>query len=294
MPFLSLPHPLDLSATLLGGQSFCWKLLSPGVFQGWIQSLPVRLEYKAGNLSWDNPALSCDQIRQYLSLDLDLPSIFQTFPPLDLHLKAAWQSHSGLRPVREDPWECLSNFICSSLKQILQIQQINDRLRTQLGGTNRVFPSPGVICKAGETALRSCSMGYRARHLAATAKILAENPALLDIPHSLSTPEAAARLETLPGVGPKISRCVLLYAYSRWDAFPIDVWVNRLVWELYFPGKRKPPRLSELELWSAKHFGSHRGLAQLFLFHWYRTGPGARPNSSPKNPLVKRGSRHRS
>jgi N-glycosylase/DNA lyase len=275
----------------LGGQSFCWKLLSPNVFQGWIQSLPVRLEYKAGNLSWDNPALSSDQIRQYLSLDLDLPSIFKTFPPSDPHLKAAWQSHSGLRPVREDPWECLSNFICSSLKQILQIQQINDRLRTQLGGTNRVFPSPSVICKAGEAALRNCSMGYRARHLAATAKILAGNPKLLDIPPSLSTPEAAARLETLPGVGPKISQCVLLYAYSRWDAFPIDVWVNRLVWKLYFPGKRKPPHHSELEHWSARHFGPHSGLAQLFLFHWYRTGPGARTKALPKETAFKQRSR---
>jgi len=291
MPFLSLTYPLDLSATLLGGQSFCWKSVSPNIFQGWIQSLPVRLEYKAGKLSWDNPSLSANKIQRYLSLDLDLPSIFKILPCTDPHLHAAWRSHSGLRPVREDPWECLSNFICSSLKQIVQIQQINERLRTALGGTDRVFPSPVIIFEAGEAALRGCSLGYRARHLAATAKILAENPAILDIPPSLPTPEAAARLETLPGVGPKISRCVLLYAYSRWDAFPIDVWVSRLVWKLYFPNKRKPPRLSDIETWSAKHFGPHSGLAQLFLFQWYRTGPGARTNSSPKESALKRQSR---
>jgi len=292
MPFLSIPYPLDLSATLMGGQSFCWQSVSPNIFQGWIQSQPVQLEYKAGKLSWDNPTLSSDQIRRYLSLDLDLPSIFKSFPPSDPHLNAAWQSHSGLRPVREDPWECLSNFICSSLKQIVQIQQINERLRTALGGTDRVFPSPVIIFQAGEVALRGCSLGYRARHLAGTAKILTENPAILDIPTSLPTPEAAARLETLPGVGPKISRCVLLYAYSRWDAFPIDVWVSRLVWKLYFPRRRKPPRLSYLEDWSAKHFGSHRGLAQLFLFHWFRTGPGARPKALPKKRVMRRRSRH--
>jgi N-glycosylase/DNA lyase len=173
----------------------------------------------------------------------------------------------------------------------VQIRQINDRLRTALGGSDRLFPSPVIIFHAGEAALRSCSLGYRARHLAATAKILAENPAILDIPTSLSTPEAAARLETLPGVGPKISRCVLLYAYSRWDAFPIDVWVSRLVWKLYFPKKRTPPRLSDLDHWSSKQFGPHSGLAQLFLFHWYRTGPGARPKAFPKEPAIKRRSR---
>jgi len=291
MPFLSIPYPLDLSATLMGGQSFCWQSVSPNIFQGWIQSQPVRLEYKAGKLSWDNPSLSSDQIRRYLTLDLDLPSIFKTFPSMDPHLNAAWRSHSGLRPVREDPWECLSNFICSSLKQITQIQQINDRLRKALGGTDRAFPSPGIISQAGEEALRNCSMGYRARHLAGTAKILTENPAILDIPTSLPTPEAAARLEILPGVGPKISRCVLLYAYSRWDAFPIDVWVSRLVWKLYFPRRRKPPGLSYLEDWSAKHFGSHRGLAQLFLFQWYRTGPGAKTKALPKEPTFKQRSR---
>jgi N-glycosylase/DNA lyase len=86
----------------------------------------------------------------------------------------------------------------------------------------------------------------------------------------------------LPGVGPKISRCVLLYAYSRWDAFPIDVWVDRLLRELYFPRKRKPFRISELEKWSQAHFGTHRGLAQLLLFHWYRTRPKLAP--SKKRP----------
>jgi N-glycosylase/DNA lyase len=291
MPFLPLACPLDLSATLLGGQSFCWQPISPELFQGWIHSEPVQLEYKEGNLRWDNPSLSAEQIRRYLSLDLDLPSIFKTFPPSDPHLNAAWQSHPGLRPVREDPWECLCNFICSSLKQIIQIRQINLRLRTALGGTELVFPSPGIILHAGETALRNCSLGYRARHLAATAKILAEDPAILDIPPSLPTQEAAARLETLPGVGPKISRCVLLYAYSRWDAFPIDVWVSRLVWKLYFPRKRQPPRLSDLEHWSLKYFGPHSGLAQLFLFHWFRTGPGARPKALPKKPVMRRRSR---
>ena len=288
MPFLSLPHPLDLSATLLGGQSFCWQPVCADIFRGWIQSKPVCLEYKEGKLSWDNPSLSPDQIRQYLALDLDLPSIFKTLPSSDPHLNAAWKCHPGLRPVREDPWECLSNFICSSLKQIVQIRQINDRLRTSLGGTDRIFPSPATVFQAGEVALRNCSLGYRARHLFATAEILAENPTLLDIPPFLPTPEAAARLEALPGVGPKISRCVLLYAYSRWDAFPIDVWVSRLVWKLYFPKKRKPPRLSDLEHWSAKHFGPHSGLAQLFLFHWFRTGPGARPKALPKKPVIRR------
>ena len=282
MPSLPLPCPLDCPSTLLGGQSFCWNEVSPGTFSGWIAHQPVRLTSTAKTLHWDNPNLSPAQLRHYFTLDLAWPSLLATFPASDLSLATAQKTYPGLRALREDPWECLANFICSSLKQIVQIRQINSRLRQTFGGPHHLFPSASLLAHAGETALRSCGLGYRARHLFATAQIIASQPTLLDIPSSLSTPQAAAHLEQLPGVGPKISRCVLLYAYSRWDAFPIDVWVDRLLRELYFPRKRKPFRLSDLEKWSAQHFGPHRGLAQLLLFHWYRTRPKLAP--SKKRP----------
>ena len=273
MPSLQLPCPLDCSSTLLGGQSFCWNEVSPGTFSGWIAQQPVRLSSAAQTLHWDNPNLSPAQLCHYFTLDLPWHSLLATFPASDRSLATARKAYPGLRALREDPWECLANFICSSLKQIVQIRQINARLRNSFGGPHQLFPSASLLAQAGETALRSCGLGYRAKHLFATAQIIAAQPSLLEISSSLPTPQAAARLELLPGVGPKISRCVLLYAYSRWDAFPIDVWVDRLLRELYFPKKRKPFRIAELEKWSQEHFGRHRGLAQLLLFHWYRTRP---------------------
>ncbi len=273
MPSLSLAHPLDLPSTLLGGQSFSWNPLSPTLFAGWIQSQPVQLQIKNCALHWDNPSLSPQQIHHYLSLDLDLPALLQPHLASDPHLSLAIQKFPGLRPLREDPWECLANFICSSLKQITQIRQIHANLRATFGGPTRQFPSPTTLAQAGEKALRQCALGYRARHLHATAQRIADQPSLLSLPHSLPTPQAAAHLESLPGVGPKISRCVLLYAYGRSDSFPVDVWVDRLLRQLYFPKKRKPFRHADLELWSQKQFGYHRGLAQLLLFHWFRTQP---------------------
>jgi N-glycosylase/DNA lyase len=169
------------------------------------------------------------------------------------------------------------------LKQIVQIQQINARLRTAFGGAKKAFPSPEILAEAGEKALRGCALGYRARHVAQTSEIIARSPAWLAIRSSLSTSLAAQHLEQLPGVGPKISRCVLLYAYSRWDAFPVDVWVDRLVRELYFPRRRKPFRFDELETWSHRQFGAGRGLAQLRLFHWFRTRPDARLSKTTKH-----------
>ena len=281
MPSLPLAFPLDLSATLMGGQTFCWSENPVGVFSGWIGQIPLQIHVQDGHLCWNNPAMSHLWMERYFCLDLDVPAILGK-GATDPWLTRASQAHPGLRPVREDPWECLVNFLCSSLKQIVQIRQINTRIRSTLGDTSDSFPSPGALARAGEKALRNCSLGYRARHVERTAQIVADNPEFLTIPSSLSTSAAAQHLEQLPGVGPKISRCVLLYAYSRWDAFPVDVWVDRLIRSLYFPRRRKAFRFEELERWSQRQFGMGRGLAQLWLFHWFRNLPNPRSSHLTK------------
>lgn len=272
MPSLFLSQPLDLRATLLGGQTFCWNEKVDGSFAGWIEGKRVQLQVREQSLHWNEPAVSPASIQSFFCLDLDLPRTLGEGGQ-DRWIQIATHTHPGLRPVRDDSWECLVNFLCSSLKQIVQIQQINARLRSVFGGDQGEFPSAEVLAQAGEHALRQCALGYRARHVAETARIVAQARNFLTIPTSLPTSSAAQYLEQLPGVGPKISRCVLLYGYSRWDAFPVDVWVDRLIRELYFPRRRKPFRFEELEQWSHEKFGSGRGLAQLWLFHWYRTRP---------------------
>ena len=272
MPSFSLSYPLDLHAILFGGQTFCWSKKVEGVFSGWIEGKSVQLQVEGHSLHWNEQAVTPASIRNFFCLDLDLPATLGEGSH-DPWIQMATHTHPGLRPVREDPWECLVNFLCSSLKQIVQIQQINARLRSAFGGKQGAFPSIEVLAQAGEQELRKCGLGYRAKHVAQTARIVSQSPNFLTIPSSLPTSLAAQQLEQLPGVGPKISRCVLLYAYSRWDAFPVDVWVDRLIRELYFPRRRKAFRPGELEQWSHQQFGPGRGLAQLWLFHWYRTRP---------------------
>jgi len=272
MPSFCLTHPLDLPATLLGGQTFCWSQQADGRFSGWIEGQPVILQVRDQSLHWDEPTVTSTSVRKLLCLDLDLPGTLGKGCH-DSWMQKAIHAHPGLRPVRDDPWECLVNFLCSSLKQIVQIRQINLRLRSKFGGTKGSFPSARVLAAAGEQTLRTCALGYRAKHVAQTAQMVDQFPDFLAIPPSMPTSLAAQHLEQLPGVGPKISRCVLLYAYSRWDAFPVDVWVDRLIRELYFPRRRRPFRPGELDQWSDQTFGPGRGLAQLWLFHWYRTRP---------------------
>ena len=126
-----------------------------------------------------------------------------------------------------------------------------------------------MIADLHETDLRNCALGYRAKNLLATAQLIANGEVNLEALADLPDDELRAALCTLPGVGAKVANCVMLFAYERLQAFPIDVWVERVLHEKYFPRRRKF-RPGELAKFSAKNFGTHGGYAQQYLFHHAR------------------------
>ncbi len=131
------------------------------------------------------------------------------------------------------------------------------------------FPTPQRLAGVTEAELRSCKMGFRAPHLLAAARQVADGQLDLERLRQLPLPEAREELMKLRGVGGKIADCVLLFAYGFDGAFPVDVWVERALQELYFPRRRA----TEKRLWhfAATHFGPHAGYAQQYLFHYMRT-----------------------
>ena len=131
------------------------------------------------------------------------------------------------------------------------------------------FPTPARIAAATEAELRACKMGFRAPHLLAAARQIADGKFDLDRPRHLPLAEARAELMKLRGVGGKIADCVLLFAYGFDAAFPVDVWVERALRQLYFPRRRVTAK--RLRHFAATHFGPHAGYAQQYLFHYMRT-----------------------
>ena len=115
-------------------------------------------------------------------------------------------------------------------------------------------------------------MGFRAPHLLAAARQIAEGKFDLNQPRHLPLAEARAELMKLRGVGGKIADCVLLFAYGFDGAFPVDVWVERALRRLYFPRRRVTAK--RLRHFAATHFGPHAGHAQQYLFHYMRTKLG--------------------
>src|SRR5437660_1079174 len=183
----------------------------------------------------------------------------------------------GLRIIRQPKWECLATFICSSMKQVAHIRQISAALRNRFGdqrqiggGVPHTFPSAQRIARAFEKQLRACALGYRAKNLRATAQLVSSGECNLEAWSALSDAELGKRLSALPGVGAKIANCVMLFAYERLRAFPIDIWIDRVLRQQYFP-RRKKIATQRLREFSETYFGEHGGYAQQYLFHHART-----------------------
>jgi N-glycosylase/DNA lyase len=131
------------------------------------------------------------------------------------------------------------------------------------------FPTPQQLAAATEAELRACKMGFRAPHLLAAARRIADGTLDLERLRHLPLAEARGELMTLRGVGGKIADCVLLFAFGFDGAFPVDVWIERALRELYFPRRRVSDK--RLRHFAATHFGPHAGYAQQYLFHYMRT-----------------------
>ena len=276
MSALEIPCPLfDLEKTLGSGQVFHWTKLEQR-FQGVIHREPVEIEQIGDHLRIHrgDPETIC----HYFSLDHPLEEIARSFPA-DLPLAAATDFCRGLRLIRQPRWECIATFITSALKQVPHIRQISLDLRRrhgeQVGPEVFAYPTAATLAGVGESILRESRLGFRAKNLAAAARFIAEGRIDLDSIGSLPTGELERELCRLPGVGPKVARCVLLFAYERLDAFPIDVWIERVLRERYFPRRRNITAL-RLRAFTASYFGPYAGYAQQYLFHHARLTMGRR------------------
>ena len=279
----------DLAATLDSGQVFRWRQIG-NTWHGVIGQHSLRLAQTENGVHAEaaGPVTDWNFLRAFLQTEVDLGAILKTFPD-DEPMRNAVAACSGLRLLRQDPWECLASFILSSTKQIVQIRQIVALLCERFGKpcsgglrppqypanpavTDRCyksFPTPESIAAASEAELRDCKMGFRAPSLHAAAHAIASGQFDLEKIRRLDYFAARAELMKLRGVGGKIADCVLLFGYGFDSAFPVDVWIERALQQLYFPRRRASEK--RLRKFAATHFGPHAGYAQQYLFHYMRT-----------------------
>jgi N-glycosylase/DNA lyase len=263
----------DLGLTLGCGQVFHWRRHGAG-WLGMIGDTPCYAEQQGDTLLVPR---GMEKIAaHYFALDHPLAQMRATFPG-DPAMDAAAEACRGLRLVRQPHWECVATFITSAQKAVVHIAQISHVLRQRYGRAfewngERLFsyPTPAALGVLEEADLRACALGYRAKNLLRTARMVAAGEVDFTNVARLGDSEAQEDLQRLPGVGPKVANCALLFGFERLAAFPIDVWIERILRSIYFARKRKVTT-KRLREFSARYFGPYGGYAQQYLFHHART-----------------------
>lgn len=279
---------LDLQLTLTCGQSFRWRQIPGRGFDGGLWSGVVgRTELRIGAVAAGNAGSGPlaieirgtdpgpEAIRRYFRLDEDPATHLAAANSSAGHLLAipGFANLLGMRLLRQEPWETLVSFICSAASNVRKISRgvegMADRWGDPIEGSDRrTFPTPERLAHVRGRDLRALGIGFRAPYVLATARRLARDPWDWDAIRRAPMEEARARLQDLPGVGPKIADCVLLFGCDRLDTYPVDRWIRRATLELM--GRRRA-RDEELEAWS-RGLGPGRGYLQQVLFHLRRTG----------------------
>ena len=268
----------SLSHTLECGQVFRWDKIGVNEYEGVIAGsiVKIRQEKDALFIRSSNSRLIPSFIISYFDLTLDLPYIYNTIGQ-DKHIKAAIAGFKGLRIIRQPLWECLSSFIISAYNNIPRIKGIIHNLcvcsgkRLVLGKcVYYSFPPPRLFADSSIGRLKRCGTGFRASYLKKTARAFLDgkiSPRLLkEKPYE----EAKKILMRLDGVGPKVADCVLLYSVGKLGAFPVDIWIKRVMQTLYFNGRQVSE--DKIREFARGYFGKYAGYAQQYLYHYARRG----------------------
>ncbi|MFB3887920.1 MAG: DNA-3-methyladenine glycosylase [Candidatus Bathyarchaeia archaeon] len=278
--------PFNLEATVCCGQVFRWEKVGDWWY-GVCRDRVFKVRQTRSRLEYANVDEAF--VKRYFSLDVDFQAISGSINK-DEHIAKALKAFWGLRLIRQDPWECLISYICAAYKSIPAIRHMLNNLarkfgeRTTLDGMGfYTFPEPGMLAAASEKDLAECGLGYRAKYVSATSRRIAKDDFNLEGIRRMPYMEAKKGLCEFPGVGPKVADCVLLFSLDKLEAFPVDVWMRRVILNHY--ADKLPvdsvQRLSERETlsnadyerlnsWGRKYFGEYAGYAQEYLYHYER------------------------
>lgn len=200
---------------------------------------------------------------EYFDLATDYAKIIENVKKTrDSFLVDATRNGYGIRILKQDPFETLISFITSQQMRIprikLLVKNIAENYGEEIDYDVYSFPTPEKLASATETELSKLGLGYRSKYIANAAKKVADNEIDLSKPFDMSYSEAKSYLKTIDGVGSKVADCILLYAYHKTEAFPIDVWMKKIIGEEY--GGR----------FDTARFGDYAGVVQQYMFYWKR------------------------
>jgi N-glycosylase/DNA lyase len=284
---LKLDVEFDLDFSLCCGQVFRWRKFD-GWWYGVVGEHVVKIRQFGAQLEFEN--VSREFVQNYFGLNDDLVKIKSCIGKDD-YVRSALQRFEGLRIVRQLPWECLISFICATYKSIAAIELMLKKLSIKYGEKQffdglefYTFPTIEQLTKASEKGLQDCGLGYRAKYVQKTAKKIHDEINNLEALKTIPYLEARKALLEFSGVGLKVADCVLLFSLEKMEAFPVDVWVKRVILNHYanhLPAEIVKKMQSHNSVtnfeyqkigeFARSYFGRYAGYAQEYLFHFERT-----------------------
>lgn len=264
------------------GQCFRWDEEADGSYTGIVKNNVINVKKVDNTIVFSS--LGVDNIEElaidYFDLKRNYEEIKKELSKVDEYLENSIQYGSGIRILNQDLWETIISFIISANNNIPRIKGIINKISQKYG--NKIewkgkeyytFPSVENLAKAAVEDLRELGLGFRdIRVYETTHKILEKEVDLEKLHQEKDTQKVKDALLTLSGVGPKVADCILLFStLKRFDVFPIDVWVRRVMNELYIKKEDETKvNKKEIEKLAREKYGALEGIAQQYLFYWKR------------------------
>ncbi|MDP4092211.1 MAG: DNA glycosylase [Bacillota bacterium] len=265
----------DLVQTFECGQCFRWNRNTDGSYTGVVNGKVTRVSLDLGVLTLTNCTI--DDFTgfwyEYFDLGRDYGGIKKTlgFDPI---LKKSAEFGSGIRLLKQDIREVLISFILSANNRIPRIMKTVEELSKIFGEkleyqdtTYYSFPQLEALSVTDLQRLEICKGGFRCKYIKGASQMVEQKKIDLLSLKSMEIGAAREELMQLPGVGPKVADCILLYSGTKYEVFPTDVWVKRVMEQLYF---KRNAGFKEIQDFARQHFGELAGFAQQYLFYYAR------------------------
>lgn len=266
----------DLDITLTSGQVFGWKKID-GWWYGEIKGNAVRVKQDRNYLLFEGAERHA--VSNYFALNEDVEAVYRRISKdgfVGEGVKELW----GLRLLRQDPWVCTVSFVCSAFSNIPRIEKKLNNLRIKYGHGiefkgHRIylFPQPRELASAPLKKLRACGLGFRDKYV----KELGKRMQKFDVYRLGAKDYETAKRELMEsaGIGEKVADCICLFSLDKHEAFPIDIWIARIMKEKYGPEiKSLFPKTKfsykDIQLFARKKWGNDAGYAQQFIYTYGR------------------------
>lgn len=264
------------------GQCFRWNLQEDGSYTGVFGNNVLNIKKDKNKVVFEG---ICEKdikptVENYFDLNCDYEKIKNELSKIDENMKNSIEYGKGIRILNQDLWETIISFIISANNNIPRIKGIIERLSKKYGSEiiykgkkYYTFPTAEQLRDVTVEEYRKLGLGFRDIRLYETTKMVLEKEIDLEkIRKNPNTIEVREELLKLSGVGPKVADCILLFSdLKRFEVFPIDVWVRRVMNDLYIKQKDETKvSKKQIEKIAREKFGNLAGLAQQYLFYWRR------------------------